>query len=99
MRPHEFLSFDKAVEQARLQLLFKSKLVHSDHWQGVDIRNKPEMATREVTHLTFKVPMDQDLDRLRREIQPNLPWADNHFHERVCGYPINPGTTWKSWPY
>jgi thymidylate synthase len=28
-----------------------------------------------------------------------MPWAEDHFRERVCGYPINPGTEWQNWPY
>jgi hypothetical protein len=39
-------------------------------------------------------------DNLPDAIGPNLPWADRHFEEeRVSGQPINPGETWKIWPY
>jgi hypothetical protein len=40
------------------------------------------------------------LKELAEAIKPNLPWADLHFEqERVSGEPINPGETWKIWPY
>lgn len=109
MRPYEFKNFDEVIKQARYQLLYRSNKVHSARWQGVDIANKPEMATHEVTHVSFavaldeiKVPstcIDRDLGFLRDDIKPNLPWADDHFLERVCGAPINPGVEWENWPY
>lgn len=100
MRPHEFETFQKAIEQAKIQLLYRSRIVHSHHWQGADIRQKPEMATHEVKHLSFQVPMlHQNLTSYQAEIEPNLPWADDHFEERVCGRPINPGIQWAKWPY
>lgn len=102
MRPYEFQNFQLAIKQAWHQLKYCSSIVHSQHWQGVDIASKPEMATHEVQHVSFCVPMSGyqfDLEAYAGDIKPNLPWADDHFDERVCGYPINPGTEWENWPY
>jgi hypothetical protein len=109
MRPYEFKTFGEAIDQGGYQLQFRSRVVHTDHWQGSDIRNKPEMATHEIAHLSFAVDLqdclfaglDEDrwLNALRIDIRPNLPWADDHFDERVCGVPINPGVQWAKWPY
>ncbi len=42
----------------------------------------------------------EDIEFYHQQIRPNLPWADRHFiEERVSGDPINPGQTWKIWPY
>lgn len=109
MRVFEYDNFRDAIEEASYQLQHKSKIVHSKKWQGVDISQKPEMATHEVTHLSFgvdlgsmKVPstaVGGTLGTLQDDIKPNLPWADDHFLERVCGVPINPGIEWENWPY
>jgi hypothetical protein len=100
MRPYEFDSFDAAIQQAKHQFHYRSRLVHSDRWQGAEIKSRPEMATHELTHISFGVPLDgEDLQHYRDDIKPNLPWADNHFDERVCGAPINPGIEWENWPY
>lgn len=96
-----FQSFEPAINYAR-DVLRSAPLVHSLRWQGVRVIDKPEMATYETLHYSFLVPMSAgfDLQSYRDEIKPNLPWADNHFElERVSGEPINPGTTWKEWPY
>lgn len=102
MKPVIYPNFAKAIEQASHFLQYRSHLVHSARWQGSDIANRPEMATHEVTHCAFSVDLtghEFDLDAYRDDIKPNLPWADDHFEERVCGYPINPGTEWANWPY
>lgn len=93
-------TFANAISDARLQLKQRSELIHTQKWQGVDISTKPEMATYEVRHHFIKVKMpNEDLEYYREQIKPHTPWADEHFDERVCGQPINPGLTWKSWPY
>lgn len=110
MRPHVFPNFAEAIQQAGYQLLYRSKVVHSNRWQGMEIAGKPEMATHEITHCSFAVDMvnmmHQDgalrgnfLGVLQHDIKPNLPWADDHFAERVSGTPMNPGTEWANWPY
>jgi thymidylate synthase len=49
---------------------------------------------------TLDLRAEQDLGVIAEAIKPNLPWADRHFvEERVSGEPINPGETWKIWPY
>lgn len=110
-KPYAFQNFAKVVEQLEYQLQFRSHIVHTDYWQGVKISDKPDMATREVTHISFSVDF-QDMMKnergqmrgnyegvLQYDLKPNLPWADDHFNERVCGYPINPGKEWKKWPW
>jgi hypothetical protein len=100
MKLKVYLSFDEAIREAKSMLQFYSAKVHSKHWQGVDISSKPDMAMYESLHLGFSVVLDgEDLRDYRADIQPNLPWADDHFEERVCGAPINPGVQWTRWPY
>jgi len=109
MKPVLFDTFNQAITQASHLLQYRSKIVHTDKWQGSDISARPEMATHEVAHVSFGVSMDEmmvpstaiggTLGTLQDDIKPNLPWADDHFEERVCGFPINPGKEWQNWPY
>lgn len=101
MKPIQYASFAAVIQQASYYLQRRSQIVHSARWQGSDIANRPEMATHEVAHVSFCVDIsgDTDLQVLRDDIQPNLPWADDHFEERVSGYPMNPGKQWELWPY
>lgn len=97
----KFSTFRQAIADAGLCLRDLSHFVHSDRWQGMNIKSKPEMAMYEVLNYSFQAPMaTRDLDVFRDQIEPNLPWADRHFEEeRVSGHPINPGETWKIWPW
>lgn len=79
----------------------QSYLVRGDRWQGIDISKKPEMQTRELFSQSFQVPLRtiENLDIWQSDIGPNLPFADEHFKERVGGEPTNPGEAYKVWPW
>lgn len=72
-------------------------LVKTERWQGVEANTD----TYELRNVCFEVPLHdiEVLDHWRLDIKPNLPWADDHFLERVCGEPLNPGVQWANWPY
>lgn len=97
-----FPNFRVAIGFASDLLQQLSYTVHPAHWQGLDVSKRPEAEMREVLNHSFQVSQSwcEDLGTYRRDIEPNLPWADEHFEkERVSGHPINPGETWKIWPY
>lgn len=89
-------------------LVHTGKDVDVGRWQGVPTEGKPDLLTRELMDVAFTVPMPTAikhvgveglLDGLADEIQPNLPWADDHFAERVSRIPSNPGWAYKDWPW
>lgn len=92
-------SFTRIREHTWNLFLSQSRGVPAQPWQGRD--EKPEFATRELMNYTFTHELKgvEDLDEYRKDIKPNLPWADDHFQERVCGQPINPGVEWANWPW
>jgi len=94
-------TFSEAIGEVGRLLAETSYLVHPARWQGLDVSSKPEADMREILNVNFSVPLGgiEDLGTYQFQIQPNLPWADLHFDERVCGKPLNPGETWKSWPW
>ena len=87
----------------KLQDLMRSisYTVRAPRWQGIDVSTKPEMAMREIFGHSLVVPLraEERLDYWREDIGPNLPWADEHFEERVGGQPLNPGNSWRNWPW
>lgn len=95
-------SFGEVIRTMRSELRDEGELVHSRRWQGIEIANNPNMACLELTHVNLKIDMDgyeEDLEAYQKDIEPDLPWADAHFEERVSGFPINPGTEFKNWPW
>ena len=76
---------------ARLKV---AKAVPVQSWQSVKApQPMPELLNYS---LTYSLPTES-LQFYRDQIQPNLPWADDHFEqERSSGVPLNPGTDRKS---
>lgn len=99
MAGKKFRTFDAAIKDAGLELEANGKPVHVGHWQGMDVKSNPQMATHELMDYSFTCGISPLLDVLKVEIKPNLPWADDHFLERVGGVGLNPGEQYKNWPY
>jgi hypothetical protein len=78
-----------------------AQIVKASRWQGVDISNKPEMATRELLNQSLSIPLRgiEGLEYWADDTKCNVDWANKHFAERVGGEPLNPGESWKSWPW
>lgn len=95
-----FPNFRLAIADVMSEMRQYAVLVPPTYWQSTDISMKPEMGTYEVLNHQFTVNMSHTTAaQMRDDIAPNLPWADDHFAERVGGQPINPGVEWKNWPW
>lgn len=95
-----FADFPSAIDYVRDLLKHHSQKIMTARWQGVSTEGHPDMATHEITNVFFKVAVPPGpLDLLASQIGPNLPWADDHFKERVGGEPLNPPPSWVKWPY
>lgn len=75
--------------------------VHTGTWQGVDISKRPEAQMMELLNVSFTVTHAgrRPIGVLAQATGCNMPWAEDHFQERVCGQPINPGVEWANWPW
>lgn len=96
--PH-FETLSEAITSTRSLLLTQGKTVETQRWQGLDIAGDPNLASFEYMNHSFTAPIPPTIAEMKREIRPNLPWADDHFMERVGGLPINPGEQYKNWPF
>ena len=68
-------------------------------WQAMDVGGSPAHATYELLHETIRYALPPTSQTLKDEVQPDLPWADQHFQERVCGLPLNPAPSHVDWPW
>lgn len=99
-------TFKAAIDRASSCLHNYGKPVHTEMWHGKDISQSEKHEMLELLNFSFTVPVTaaepmQELTiiNLQQDIQPNLPWAEDHFLERVAGDPVNPGEQYKNWPY
>lgn len=77
---------------------FKSEKI--DDWQGNEDFNKYTMDVLRNITLKFTPGFHaNDINDLALRCGADIPWADDHFQERISGVPSNPGETYKYWPY
>lgn len=69
-------------------------------WQALDVSSSRLHDTYEMLNVTLHLPyMPQTYQDSVEWVKPDLPWAEDHFQERVSGEPINPGKAEAYWPY
>jgi thymidylate synthase len=86
--------------------IIKADLRHAQRvevgeWHAQDVSGSPAHVTRELEDVTIAFPVvpGEPPSELQRRAQPTLPWADEHFAERVSGRPLNPPPSHERWPY
>lgn len=55
--------------------------------------------TYEIRNATFEMQMPEEPHNAASLVGANLPWAEDHFRERVSGEPLNPPPSNAWWPF
>jgi hypothetical protein len=77
--------------------LVRAPAVDTGHWQAK--KDTPMTQTREIQNAIIEFPIAATPGAWASFVQPNLPWAEDHFNERVSGKPLNPPPSHVDWPY
>lgn len=88
-------SLSEAIVRGWEYTLNTGQVIEQKNWQGI----KSPRPMFEALDYDFKTPMPKQLAEAREHLQPNLPWADLHFKERIGGEPLNPPPSHKQWPF
>jgi hypothetical protein len=94
-----FQWIDDAIIESLDYLFEHGEDVDSGSWQGVSTIGHPDLVTKEVVNLQWTANMPGSMEEAQDLIMPNLPWAEDHFQERVSGVGSNPGDQYKNWPH
>lgn len=81
------------------QLLWNSDEVDVGQWHAQDVSGNPDLVSQELMFTNFKLWIPPDKESLQELMEPNLPWAEDHFLERVSGIPFNPAPSEAWWPF
>lgn len=68
-------------------------------WQSQDISSRPEMVTHELANVSIVLGLPEMIMELEWLTGAHLPWAEDHFQERVSGEPLNPAPSEAWWPF
>lgn len=90
-----FSSISIAINWAKHILKTYGEKTKTESWQGV--KQPKEMF--EYDNLYFRARMPGTPLALEVQTQCDMPWAEDHFKERVSGQPLNPGEQYKNWPF
>src|SRR5262245_9321217 len=97
MRTFRATEFDHMVH-AMADSLIRAPEVDSGEWQAQKI-DDPLWVAKEITDVIFEIDVPEGPMDLAAMVDPNLPWAEAHFQERVSGIPLNPPPSSEYWPY
>lgn len=75
-----------------------SNQVEVGEWQAIK-GHTPFARTYELEDISFEIPVPEGQEEWVQMIKPNLPWAEDHFQERVSGKPLNPAPSHAWWPF
>lgn len=90
-----YINLQHAIMGVWSTVLNIGQRVDQKNWQG---KEEPTPMF-EAEDVDFKALMPPDRDIARELIKPNLPWADEHFKERIGGLPLNPPPSHAIWPF
>lgn len=64
-----------------------------------DVSTRPEFAVRELHNVVMTYDAPATIEAAQTFSGANLPWAEDHFLERVSGVPHNPAPSEQWWPF
>jgi hypothetical protein len=69
------------------------------HWQAMDVSSSRAHDTHELTDVSMVIDVPDDSYAWMHTADPDMPWAERHFQERVSGIPHNPPPSHEIWPH
>lgn len=90
-----YTDFAEVIADTGSLLKRYGSVVKANKWQARDV----SLGMWEVLNHMFICEVNPDIEELKKQIKPSLPWADEHFAERVSGLPLNPPPSYVNWPY
>lgn len=77
--------------------LSKGEVVNVGEWQSIKDPTAPQSTTIELQDVHIRLPIPENARNLQDLVKPTLPWAEDHFLERVSGEPLNPPPSASYW--
>lgn len=68
-------------------------------WQKLNVSGSVVHLMHERLNVTVRFAVPLSMEKAADEIHPDLPWAEQHFQERVSGVPHNPPPSVSQWPH
>lgn len=73
--------------------------IDTGEWQSMNVAGSKAHMTRELEDVQIVSHIPRAVRAWQMDAKPDLPWAENHFLERVSGMPLNPPPSHVDWPH
>jgi thymidylate synthase len=73
------------------------KKVEVETWHAMDVKDQPHLVSTELRNVNLAFAMPETQDAAEDLIKPQIPWAEDHFQERISGEPLNPPPSADYW--
>jgi len=77
------------------EALLDTDLTQVGEWQS----QKIDTPMHELLHVVVDMPIAETIEQAGEMTGARLPWAEDHFLERVSGEPLNPSPSEQWWPF
>ncbi len=81
------------------QDILDAPLIDVGEWHAMDVSGRTELVSKEVQDLVLDLEVPMSVPLWQSTTSPNLPWAEDHFLERISGKPLNPPPSSEYWPF
>lgn len=95
MDNYEGSTFQQVFIQIRDDLVMQPN-VNVGEWQS---QHNDEIVMKELLHVGFEYALPDTREALAEQTGTRMPWAEDHFQERVSGIPMNPSPSEAWWPF
>lgn len=90
------IPFERAFTMLTNALL-EAPQVDVGTWHAKNVKGKPDLVSQELTNVLVEVSCPESISALQAAVAPHLPWAEDHFLERIGGEPVNPPASADWW--
>lgn len=99
MHHYDVTSFEMSEIAWDNAFLDKARVVSATQWQSQDISGNSAMTPHELQNVVIEWRIPRHITELMVALKPSLPWAEDHFQERVSGFALNPAPSEAWWPF
>lgn len=90
------MKISEAIKNSFQDLKDNGEIARSQKWQAIDTPDD----LWEIINRYIQMDMPETIEELGAQCDADLPWAEDHFQERIdpnCNH--NPGYEYQNWPY
>jgi hypothetical protein len=89
--------FDAVHSELGVDLLDRADRVEVPTWHAQDVRGNEMLVSHELQNVSFESEIPSNMEETQALVEPQLPWAERHFQERISGEPLNPPPSAAEW--